>query len=193
MNLPYGLINKSTKDSPNFSLLLHDTIRKLYMSLNKLLLGSGFKSFWVLIKRLFVVFVIYQLTRLVFYFYNVQHFPEVGFTDLLYMLWGGLRFDLTAIIYLNLLFIVLSVIPLQSIVNKVFQKGLFILFLLTNAIGYAFNILDIFYFDYILKRSTVELFMFTNEQNMGLLLWQFVKDFWWGFLLWFVFLYATYR
>lgn len=163
------------------------------MSLHKLLLSTGIQNFWVLLKRLSVVFIIYQLTRLVFYFYNIQHFPEVSLTDLLYMLWGGLRFDLAAILYLNLLFIVLSITPLQSVSKKGFQKFLFILFLLTNAIGYAFNILDIFYFDYILKRSTVELFMFTNEQNMGLLLWQFVKDFWWGFLLWFVFVYATYR
>jgi len=163
------------------------------MSLHKLLLSAGFKNLWVLLKRLSVVFVIYQITRLVFYFYNIQHFSDVSFGDLLYMMWGGLRFDLTAILYLNLLFIVLSVIPLQSIYKTGFQNVLLVLFIVINAVGYAFNILDIIYFDYILKRSTVELFMFTNESNIGLLLWQFLKDFWWGFVLWFVLVYVTYR
>ncbi len=149
------------------------------------------QNLWVLVKRLFVVFLIYQITRLVFYYYNIEHFSDVSFTDLLYMLWGGFRFDLTAILYINLLFITLSVLPFKLIYTSGYQSVLFILFIITNAVGFAFNILDVFYFDYILKRSTVELFMFTSEDNMGLLLWQFLKDFWWGFILWFVFLYIT--
>lgn len=163
------------------------------MAVLKELLASSTRNLWTLGKRLLVVFLLYQITRLLFYFYNLQHFSDVSFVDLLYMLWGGLRFDLTAILYINLLFVLLSVFPLKLVYSAGFQKLLLVLFLLTNAVGYAFNILDIFYFDYILKRSTVELFMFTGEQNMGLLLWQFLKDFWWGFVLWFLFLYVTYR
>jgi phosphoglycerol transferase MdoB-like AlkP superfamily enzyme len=108
-------------------------------------------------------------------------------------MWGGLRFDLTAIIYLNGLFILLSVIPLKSKSNPLYQKILFYIFLLTNGIGYAFNILDIFYFDFVLKRSTIELFMFASEGNIGLLFIQFLKDYWMGFLFWFSLLYISYK
>ncbi len=152
----------------------------------------SFCRIWTLIKRLFVVFLIYQITRLIFYYYNIQHFPDVSTGHLLNLMTGGLRFDLAGILYLNLLFVVLSLIPLKLTDNKVYQKVIFVIFITTNAIGYAFNIMDVFYFNYILKRSTVEVFMFAHEQNIGNLLWAFIKDFYWGFILWFVFVYLTY-
>jgi len=163
------------------------------MKIYTLLKEAGPQNLMVLLKRLFVVFFIYQLSRILFYSYNLHHFSDVSFSELLYMMWGGLRFDTTAIIYLNSLFILGAVIPLKIRETKNFQKVLGIIFVSTNAIGYAFNILDIFYFDYILKRSTVALFMFAKEGNMGVLFWQFLKDFWMGFIGWGLFVYATYR
>ena len=163
------------------------------MTLYKLLKESGFRNLFVLLKRLSVVFVIYQITRLIFFAYNKHHFSEVGVSELLYMMWGGFRFDLTAILYLNSLFILLSLIPLKSRNTKAYQKVLFFVFLIVNAIGYAFNTLDIFYFDFILKRSTFDVFMFTNEQNIGLLFGQFLKDYWPGFVLWAILVYGSYR
>ena len=161
------------------------------MPLLQFLKNNGLNHLVLLFKRLFIVFVIYQFIRVLFFYNNVEHFSDVTLTQLLYMMWGGFRFDLTAIIYLNSLFIVLSVIPLKIRYYKGYQTFLLYVFLLTNAVGYAFNLLDIFYFDYILKRSTVELFMFANEGNMGLLILQFLKDYWLGFVLFFVLIYLT--
>ncbi len=147
----------------------------------------------VLIKRLGILFVLYQLMRLVFFGYNRHHYPDVGIADMLRMMEGGLRFDLTGLLYLNLLYIFLYLLPLPFEKHKAYRKFLFGLFLVTNALGIAFNLIDIFYFDYVLKRSTVEIFMFTGEKNMSNLLIQFIKDFWWGFLLFGVFVYLIYR
>jgi len=154
---------------------------------------AGTKDLILLLKRVLIVFIIYQITRILFFVNNISHFSEVQFSDLMYMMWGGLRFDLTAIIYINSLFILLSMIPLKIRNNTSYKKVLLYLFIGSNAIGYAFNILDIFYFDYILKRSTVEVFMFANEGNMGNLLIQFIKDFWIGILLWILLVYMTYK
>jgi phosphoglycerol transferase MdoB-like AlkP superfamily enzyme len=161
------------------------------MSTLQLLKNSGLSNLLVLLKRLFVVFVIYQITRVLFYYINIEHFTEVTLSQLLYMMLGGLRFDLTAIIYINSLFIILSVLPLKIRHSAKYQTFLLYLFLITNAIGYAFNILDIYYFDYILKRSTIEIFMFVGEGNMGLLLLQFLKDFWMGLVLFIALIYIT--
>jgi len=153
-------------------------------SLNKLIL---------LFKRLSIVFVIYQFSRIFFFLYNQHRFDEVNISDLLVMMWGGLRFDLTAILYLNVLFIILSLLPFSFTFRKGYQKFLFILFVLINSFGYAANVMDTFYFDYVLKRSTVEVFMFAQEGNIGLLFFQFIKDFWWGFIVWGIFIYITYK
>ncbi len=163
------------------------------MSLKQHINDSGLNHIIVLLKRLFIVFVIYQITRIVFYWVNIHHFSDVSFSHLSYMMWGGLRFDLTAILYINALFILLSTIPLRIRESKPYQRVLLYLFLITNAVGFIFNILDIFYFDFILKRSTVELFMFTNEQNIGLLLLQFSKDYWMGIVFFMVLLFLTYK
>jgi len=147
------------------------------------------KKLITLLKRLSVLLVIYQVLRLLFFFYNRQHFNDVGFSDLLRMMSGGLRFDLTALLYLNLLYIVLYLLPFKFTRNKIYRKILFWLFILTNAIGIAFNMMDIFYFDFTLKRSTADVFMFAHEKNMGSLIFQFMLDFWWGFVLFALFIY----
>ena len=147
----------------------------------------------VLLKRLSVLFILYQVMRLIFFFYNRHHFPEVGFRDMLRLMYGGFRFDLTAILYLNLLYILLYLLPVPFRTNKLYKRTLFILFMLTNALGFAFNLMDIFYFDFVLKRSTVEVFMFAGEKNMGSLMLQFMQDFWLGFVLFALFVYIIYK
>jgi phosphoglycerol transferase MdoB-like AlkP superfamily enzyme len=138
---------------------------------------------WILIKRLSFLFIAYQLLRGVFFIYNKHHFQDVNLTGYLRIMLGGLRFDLTALLYLNILYIILYLLPFSFTQNNIYQKILFYWFIFTNALGFAFNIGDIFYFDYVLKRSTVEIFMFAGEGNIGILILQFLKDFWWGFIL----------
>ena len=166
---------------------------KIRMTSIQILKEAGFKDLILLLKRLAVIFILYQLMRILFFIYNISHFGDVNISQLLYMMWGGLRFDLTAIIYINALFIFLSMLPVKFRYTSFYKKVLFYLFIIPNAVGYAFNILDIFYFDYILKRSTVEIFMFTNEHNIGTLLFQFFKDYWVGILLWILLTYITIR
>ena len=147
----------------------------------------------VLIKRLSLIFVLYQVMRLIFFIYNRHHFQDVGFADYLRMMWGGLRFDLTAVLYLNLLYIVLYLLPFPLTRYPFYRKFLTGLFLLTNSLGIAFNLIDIFYFNYVLKRATVEIFMFAGESNITQLFIRFFQDFWWGFLLFGLFIWLLYK
>ena len=151
------------------------------------------KRLKTLLLRLSILFIIYQFLRLVFFLYNRHHFQDVDFSHYMTMAKGGLRFDLTGILYLNLLYIVLYMLPVKFAERTWYRRILFWLFMITNALGLAFEIGDIFYFDYVLKRSTVEVFMFAGEKNMGLLAIQFLKDFWWGFLLFAVLMYVIYK
>ena len=137
----------------------------------------------VLVARLSILLILYQVSRLIFFWYNRHHFQEVDWPSLQRMLWGGFRFDLTAILYLNLLYIVLYLLPFPWAEKKFYRRFLSALFLLTNSVGMAFNLIDIFYFNYTLKRSMADIFMFAGEKNIGVLFLQFFKDFWWGFFL----------
>ncbi len=151
------------------------------------------KRLLVVLERLSILFVIYQILRFIFFLYNRHHFQDVDFSHYLTIMHGGLRFDLTAILYLNLFYIILYLLPFRFTENKIYQKVLFWLFILTNSLGLAFDIGDIFYFDYVLKRSTIEVFMFAGEKNIGLLMLEFLKDFWWGFLLFLALVYVIYK
>ncbi len=146
---------------------------------------------WVLVKRLSVLFLLYQLFRLVFFLYNRNYFHEVGIRDYMRLSAGGMRFDLTALLYLNILYVFLYLLPFSFTEKPWYKKFLFFIFIIFNSLGFLLNIIDVFYFDYTQKRSTVEIFMFAGEGNIGILFWQFLKDFWWGALLLAATVYAT--
>ncbi len=130
---------------------------------------------------------LYSLCRLGFYFFNVDYFPNVQVKGFLIMLWGGIRFDLSAILYINLLFILLHLIPLEIRFHKVYQKVLKYLFYVTNAIGLAANCADLIYYRFILKRTTSAVFgTFANEENLGSLTFQFLMDYWFVVIFWMV-------
>ncbi len=136
------------------------------------------------ILKLAFLLVVYQFLRWIFFFYNHKQFPEVNIWQMFGFMKGGLRFDLTGILYLNLLFLLLYFFPLKIRYNPNYRKFIFWLFIVFNSLGFLMNIGDIFYFPYVLKRSTGDILMFAGESNIGLLIIQFIKDFWWGVLLW---------
>ncbi|HIY76126.1 MAG TPA: LTA synthase family protein, partial [Candidatus Sphingobacterium stercorigallinarum] len=63
--------------------------------------------------RFFALLILYAGLRVGFYAFNNAHFPQVSFAQLLTMLWGGLRFDLVALLYLNVGYILLAGLPLK--------------------------------------------------------------------------------
>lgn len=103
---------------------------------------------------------------------------------------GGLKFDLAAVLYLNSLFILLTILPLTFKFHPIYQKVLHYIFIITNGIGLAINIADIVYYRYTLRRTTISvLSQFENEQNFGALFFSFLVDYWYGFVFFILILY----
>jgi len=95
------------------------------------------------------------------------------------MLWGGVKFDISAIFYINSLFILTQIIPFKIRHTPVYQKACEWLFYISNGIALAFNVGDIAYYPFTLKRTTFTLFsQFANEQNKVSLFFRFLTDFW---------------
>ncbi|MEQ8363881.1 MAG: sulfatase-like hydrolase/transferase [Cyclobacteriaceae bacterium] len=146
--------------------------------------------YWGLIKRLLLVMGFYTICRISFYLFNVSFFPDMTWGRMSTIMLGGLKFDLSAVLYLNSLFILLTILPLTVKFHPTYQKVLHYIFIITNGIGLAINIADNVYYRYALRRTTVSvLSQFENEQNFGALFFSFLVDYWYGFAFFFLMLY----
>lgn len=150
--------------------------------------------YWGLLKRLLLVMGFYTICRISFYLFNVSFFPDMTAGRMLTILLGGLKFDLSAVLYINSLFILLTIVPLTIKYNVTYQKVLHYIFLVTNAVGLVANVADNIYYRYTLRRTTISVFsQFKNEQNFGALVFSFIVDYWYGFVFFFVLLYFFIR
>ena len=143
-----------------------------------------FQEYKVLFYRILLVYLFYFITRVLFYFYNVNLIKVDGFSDFFILYFHGLVFDTTAILYINLLFIVFSILPLWINTKKNYQKGLFYLYFTTNLIAIATNFIDFIYYRFNFSRSTIaSTETLSHESNKFLLFSNFVLNYWHVFLL----------
>ncbi|MBV5313309.1 MAG: sulfatase-like hydrolase/transferase [Prolixibacteraceae bacterium] len=141
-------------------------------------------EYLVLLYRFTLLMVFYSICRILFYLFNTASFPKVTFWSFFTILKGGLMFDVSALIYLNAIYMLLFLLPFQFKFNDWYQKLLKWIFILSNAIGIAFNLMDIIYYRYILKRTTASMFDVAafDAGNTNLLM-RFVYDFWYILLI----------
>lgn len=133
-------------------------------------------------KILLVVFI-YQLCRVGFYLFNTELFIDMTFGKLLYYMLAGLRFDISAILYTNLLFLLLSLLPFKFTFKAGYRKAVNIIFYVFNAIGISANVSDFIYYRFTSRRTTASVFDFmAGESNMGKLWIQFFVDYWYATL-----------
>jgi phosphoglycerol transferase MdoB-like AlkP superfamily enzyme len=122
----------------------------------------------VLIYRLFLVFLFYQIARLLFFLFNDDLVKVAGVAEYFRLSYYGTAFDTTAILYVNSLFILLSIIPIVINTKKNYQKFLFFWYFLSNGITYAFNFGDMVYYRFSQARLTSAAFSVAkNESNIG--------------------------
>ena len=143
-----------------------------------------------LILRLLIVFLLFTICRILFYVFNLSAFSGLAFSNLLEILLGGLKFDLSAILYINSLFILSQAVPFNFRFKLAYQSFFSQFFFISNALGLAFNMGDIGYYPFTLRRTTFSLFtQFINERNLGQLAFKFMLiDFWYLTLIYVVLL-----
>jgi phosphoglycerol transferase MdoB-like AlkP superfamily enzyme len=135
--------------------------------------------FVVLAYRILLIMVLFSLCRIGFFLFNFKMFPGVSPGQFLTILEGGLSFDISAIVYINLLFILLCIIPLDIRYNNVYQSVLKYIYFITNGIAIAMNGMDFVYYRFVDKRATADVFKtFENETNLVKLFFKFLIDYW---------------
>lgn len=141
--------------------------------------------YWALLLRLLLVMFLLTLCRIGFYVYNMSFFPDMTFKNFLWLLWGGLQFDLTAMLYVNTLFILLMILPFDFRFRYGYLEVAKYVFFITNAFALATNVADFIYYKFTLRRTSADVIrQFENEQNIGKLFFQFLFDYWYAVLFW---------
>lgn len=137
----------------------------------------------ILIKRIGIVFLIYQLCRLFFIFFNKSYFQDLSPSIFL----GGILYDLSAISFINLFFIVLHLFPGNFKYKPNYQKRLKIAFFIVNLIFIATNFIDFEYYKFTGRRSSFGLITAKGMENeIGGLIPIFLLKYWYlpiGFIL----------
>lgn len=153
------------------------------MSNNSLRLNE----YLVLFYRIFLSFLFYQIARILFYLFNQSIIKINNIGDLFKFCWYGTAFDTTALLYINSLFILLSILPLTINTKDGYQKALKILYFVTNLIFYATNFIDFIYYRFSQTRSTKStLDVIKDESNGFSLFFHFLTTYWYVFVLFIV-------
>lgn len=148
---------------------------------------ARFQEYKVLLYRLLLVYLFYFIARTLFYFYNSDLIEVESITTFFKLCYHGLAFDTTAILYVNMLFIVCSIFPFLVNTRKGYQKFLFYIYIIPNFIAFALNFIDFIYYKFTLGRSTAAITdSVAHETNKLLLFENFLFNYWHVFLLFFV-------
>lgn len=149
-------------------------------------------SLTTLLVRLFIVYVTYMLCRLGFYYFNNDIIDPVEGSNIFSLLRGSLMFDTVSVIYTNALFIAMSVIPFHFREKPAYKKAMLWVFMITNGFGLLINVADIFYYPFKQARIVLGDFFLLGEDAFIPLLGDFVTDYWYGFIFYFLLLVILY-
>ena len=118
--------------------------------------------------NMLVAYLVWMLSRVAFFAENWSTFaPYMSWSLFKSGLHGALVFDTSALLYVNSLYLVLMLLPFHLKERSGFHKALKWLFVVTNAVAVAMNLMDSVYFQFTGRRSTVSVFNeFANEGNI---------------------------
>lgn len=134
---------------------------------------------FVMAVNFLILLAVYMLSRWFFYYMNINSFQDVTFSEMMTISWGGLRFDISALCYLNLICIIMQFIPLKVRDSVNYQRVVKIIFLVINILGVLLNVADIVYFEFGGRRTTSTIFSeFGGENNLGAILLNSITGYW---------------
>lgn len=145
------------------------------------------QEYKALIYRILLVYAFYSLVRILFTLFNLKFLKIDSLGQFFKLAFHGLTFDTTAILYVNSLFILLSIFPLWINTRKGYQTVLLYVYFITNLIAYATNFIDFIYYKYIYSRTTIAILdIAKHESNKGNMFFRFIISYWYVYLLFFI-------
>ncbi len=127
------------------------------------------------LKRILYLIIIYTSSRLFLFYNNLDSFAVYSLLEFA----EGIRFDISVLFYINIPLLLLLLIPNKYRERDIYRK-------ITNIIFYSFNIpfillnnIDIEYFRFTQKRSTIDFFKLLQlGQDSKNIIPQYIKEYW---------------
>ena len=142
----------------------------------------------ILLLRLLIVTIFLFLSRVAFYLLNITYFSSLPWNEAARIFLYGVRFDISAILMLNLPFIVMYLLPFKFRERRWYLVTADIYFYFANTLGLLMNFVDTVYFRFTLKRLTADIFTYLKVGgDFDKLIPQFIKDFWYLPVIWIFF------
>ena len=145
------------------------------------------QEYLILLYRLFLAYIFYFIARFLFFLYNYGVLEVHSISEFFKLSYYGLAFDTAAILYVNGLFIILSIVPLRVTTSSWYRKLLFYVYFITNLIAYALNYADFIYYKFNFARTTLSVLdVLENEANKSAMFFRFMFSYWDVYLLFIV-------
>lgn len=138
------------------------------------------RLFKIYIYQFLLLLLVFTICRIGFWSFNYTSFGSSYTNELGTFLWKGLRFDISAISILTLLFALINTFSNHSFIKNILPYILWI----PIVVALLFEIGDWLYFPFNHKRSTAEVLkLFWGDGDFFKLLPSFLKDFYYIFLV----------
>ena len=145
----------------------------------------------ILIYRIFLAYINYTFCRLLFIYFNNDLLQINDFLQLTKLLYHGIRFDSMSIVYLNSIFILLSIIPFKINTSKIYQDVLIWIYFIFNGIGMLLNFIDFEYYRFNLNRLMSSfLEAIESEPNKSELILHYIFDYYHILIIYLTFLFV---
>ena len=133
------------------------------------------KFFITYCKRILILLALYSSSRIYFYLNNNDIIDTHYFLEFV----AGLRFDISALVYINIPLFILLLLPHNLRSGKKYRKLTNYLFYIVNIPFLLINNIDIEYYKFTQKRSTSDLFQLMSLGNDAkYIIPQFIKYYW---------------
>ena len=163
--------------------------------IKRFLTYNSFAPLLTVVCNLVLAYVVYFVCRIVFLLTNYSSFSDnLTAAHLVEMLRGGFLFDSSAIMYTNVLWIVLVLFPLHLKETPTYRKVCKWLFVVVNSLAVVMNLCDCVYFQYTLRRTTSTVFSeFSHEGNLAGIFGTELIRHWYLLLIGVVLIYGLWR
>jgi phosphoglycerol transferase MdoB-like AlkP superfamily enzyme len=153
-----------------------------------------YSQFLLLGKRLLLILLLFFLGRLYFYLYNIHYFVAAWPGEVLKSFLYGIHFDISAIIYLNLPFILLHLIPVNFVSTRPGEIILKFYFFLVNGVLVFSTLMDSEYFRFTGKRTSSDFFSYmVISDDLANLIPRFIYDYWYILFIWFLLMIVAWK
>lgn len=163
--------------------------------IKRFLTYNSFAPLLTVVCNLVLAYVVYFVCRIVFLLTNYSSFSDnLTAGHLMEMLRGGFLFDSSAIMYTNVLWIVMVLFPFHLKETPTYRKVCKWLFVVVNSLAVVMNLCDCVYFQYTSRRTTSTVFSeFSHEGNLAGIFGTELIRHWYLLLIGVVLIYALWR